>query len=288
MSTVLREYFPNAITKKGVDREAGLIRDAVVCTAQSKNGRGYKTKALNSIAELLKKNPRAYINHTSEDKDGNRQPPGLFDLGGRWENVRVNIEQQKVIGDLRPLASHKEQIFALAEEAPDLFGTSIYAQGELTRDKDTGADTVEDINHLWSADLVAEPAATTNLFESIHTDNKKEKTMCEECKKLTEQLDFIKRERDCVVKEAEGYKAQIAAGKREGEIKAELEKAGLDAGCHLRFVSPLSEELRKEYIDTQKKIIEAAKVTAPPAPAPKTVTTGNTENWQASLEAAYN
>lgn len=142
-----------------LDRSAGIIRGVKVIGRTSRNGRSYSDNALRRAVPMYE-GMKVNIDH--------RRTPGdrpVTDRFGRLQNVRY--EAGEVFADLKyikahPLAAMVEEI---AAEMPESIGLSHDAQGSVNRSG--GSVIVEEITSVRSVDLVADPASTTGLFESV-------------------------------------------------------------------------------------------------------------------------
>lgn len=143
-----------------IDRNSDIIRNICILSPASKNNRVYSPQAIASSAKLFE-GAKAFANHPKRSERG--EVRDVRDLIGKYCNIRV--EDGKLKGDLEVLESHKSWVFPLAEQAPDLVGLSINAQGKVFRKGER--EVVDSITSVRSVDLVSEPAATISLFESI-------------------------------------------------------------------------------------------------------------------------
>jgi hypothetical protein len=162
--TLTEDAFDDA---KQVDAATGVLRNvAVLRTTSLNNGgqRSYLTAALAGSVPLFE-GCRVYADHPSRPIPGStvEQPRSVRDLIGRLANVR--LAEGVVRGDVQVLSSHRAWVLPLAKEAPDLCGLSWRGLGKVSRDS-RGAEMIEQITRVRSADLVTEPAAVRNLFES--------------------------------------------------------------------------------------------------------------------------
>ena len=143
-----------------VDRDSNIIRNICLLSPVSKNNRIYTPQGIANSVRLFE-GAKAFANHPRRSERG--EVRDVRDLIGKYLNIRA--EDGKLRGDLEVLESHKSWVFPLAEQAPELVGLSINAQGKVFRRGEQ--EVVESITLVRSVDLVSEPAATLNLFESI-------------------------------------------------------------------------------------------------------------------------
>ena len=153
------EVLSSPLVEARLDRERNIIRGISLLSTVSRNGRRYTEEALKKAIPLFE-GAKTFANHPKPAERG--EVRDVRDLIGRCFNIRY--EEGKLKGDLEVLESHKDWVFPLAEQASDLVGLSINARGKV-RLSDEG-EVVEEIVLVRSVDLVSEPAATINLFES--------------------------------------------------------------------------------------------------------------------------
>jgi hypothetical protein len=156
----LLEYVASIDTSSKVDRAAGIIRDVVVISSQSENGRHYPPDVLIAAVPLYENKP-VYIDHQPDTSTAARSYRNKI---GRLVNVR--FELGKVRADLLVNPEHElaNQLFWDAENNPSAVGLSHDAIGQMEMAED-GAQVVRRIEKVRSVDLVAEPATVTSLFE---------------------------------------------------------------------------------------------------------------------------
>jgi len=172
-----------------IDRDSGIVRNICILSPVSKNNRVYTPQAIANSVRLFE-GTKAFANHPKRSERG--EVRDVRDLIGKYFNIRV--EDGKLRGDLEVLESHKNWVFPLAEQAPELVGMSINAQGKVFRRGER--EMVESITSVRSVDLVSEPAATISLFESI---SQKKVRSRGELESVT--LNEIKRQRGDLVEE---------------------------------------------------------------------------------------
>lgn len=143
-----------------IDRDSNIIRNICLLSPVSKNNRIYTPQGIANSVRLFE-GAKAFANHPRRSERG--EVRDVRDLIGKYLNIR--LEDGKLKGDLEVLESHKSWVFPLAEQAPELVGLSINAQGKVFRRGER--EVVESITLVRSVDLVSEPAATLNLFESL-------------------------------------------------------------------------------------------------------------------------
>ncbi|MBI1899753.1 MAG: hypothetical protein HYS13_01405 [Planctomycetia bacterium] len=142
------------------DANTGVIRGVKIVGLESKNNRRYRPEAVREAVRLYE-GVKVNVNHP---KGHPGAPRDYQDRLGCLRNVR--FEETGLYGDLHfnphhPLA---EQLVWDALHAPENVGLSHNVQARTARDGDVVV--VEEIGHVHSVDLVADPATTTSLFES--------------------------------------------------------------------------------------------------------------------------
>lgn len=159
-----------------VDATAGVIRGVKILGRESSNGRVYSDRAMDSAARLYE-GIGVNINHTDRSQpDRDRQLEEAF---GFLSNVKR--EKDAVFGDLHFLKSHPlaAVVIEAAERMPNQLGLSHHAEGKVVREG--GRAVVEDVEKVFSVDLVRNPATNRGLFESKEgTMKKKVKTILAE------------------------------------------------------------------------------------------------------------
>lgn len=144
-------------TGSQVDREAGVIRNALICGWESANGRDYTRESFGDGSQY--RGRPVYANHST----GNRR---IEDKVG-WFGESVTFDAQgRPRGDFHVLKSHPlaNAILEAAERNPALFGFSHVAICQ-TRPGANGREQVESVRSVESVDIVAEPATTKGFFE---------------------------------------------------------------------------------------------------------------------------
>jgi hypothetical protein len=137
-----------------VDRDAGVIRNVLVCGFNSANGRRYPADVLRAAVGLYEGRP-VNLDHADRPTMGRRI--------GWLSNVRAGADGRPR-ADLNILRTHKEAdaVFEAAERRPELCGLSHVALCRTRRDRD-GVEVIEAIESVESVDLVADPATTPGL-----------------------------------------------------------------------------------------------------------------------------
>lgn len=172
-----------------VDREKGVIYGVKILGLESANGRRYTQQAIAAAAKLYE-GKAVNTDHPGKANDSR----SVHDRFGWFENVKVTADG--LYGDfhlVNPKTELAESLFNAAEQKPDLYGFSHNARGQSY--EENGTEVIEEITEVRSVDLVAEPATTNGLFESVKPMKKTVKQICEQyLPKLTRgQQSLLKR-----------------------------------------------------------------------------------------------
>ncbi|MBS3741525.1 MAG: hypothetical protein KGY74_05340 [Candidatus Cloacimonetes bacterium] len=171
------------ISEATVDVDKNTIKNVVILSEKSKNGRIYtKECQASAVANGKFEGMQSFFNHS---KDGSRD---VRDLIGKYVNVKFDEQSSKTVGDLRliPDTQETKKMLSIAEEMPDLLGNSISARGKYYREDDM--DVVTEIVDAYSGDIVSRPATTKGLFEDEENNNNRKKETEMEIKDLTVEL----------------------------------------------------------------------------------------------------
>ena len=241
----LQEYADNRGVALRVDREKGVIHGVKVLGRQSKKGREYLQEALNDVSRLA----NGIVVNIDHVEPGTRR--SYRDRVGRLSNTVV--QEGGVYGDLAVNLKHDlaGQILEDAEKFPESVGLSIDARdgkGSLQN----GRPVVQRIGRLLSVNVVANPATTNSLFESVDTDPIPQPREIVQMDIKTLTIQELRESRDDLVKlilteadegakvkslesqvkalqeSIDGYKAKEAAKILQEAIAGELKAAGLD------------------------------------------------------------
>lgn len=145
-----------------VDRERGVIYGVRIIGRESKNGRIYTESALRKAVGLYE-GCKVCIDHTMRhDANTDRS---MKDFLGTLRNVEYRAGA--VYADLHLLTSHTMAglVLEAAEKMPTAFGLSHHAEGKVVRKN--GKAVVEDVEKVFSVDVVMDPATNRGLFESM-------------------------------------------------------------------------------------------------------------------------
>jgi len=156
------EFTSNRGVTMKVDRENNVVHGVKVLGLNSKNGRNYSKRAVEAAAGMYE-GANVNIDHP-------RQPNEPRSYASRFGKLRnVSVREDGLYGDLvyNPKHAVAEQFAWDAEHSPESVGMSHNVMG--TSKKSGGKETVEAITNVISVDVVADPATTQSLFESIKT-----------------------------------------------------------------------------------------------------------------------
>jgi hypothetical protein len=161
MTDLLQEFCDSRGLALRVDRGGGLIRGIKVLGLVSRNSREYLPDALERAAKLYE-GAKVNVNHP---KGHPLAPRDYQERIGVIRNVE-NRPGQGLFADFHFNPKHylSEQLIWDAEHAPENVGFSHNVQARTSRRGET--TLVEEILHVHSVDLVADPATTRGLFES--------------------------------------------------------------------------------------------------------------------------
>ena len=151
-----------AFAEASLDTENRVLRGIAFLTERSRNGRLYTETALASTAQKLN-GKKAFINHAM----GMEMFAGARDIRavlGWHENGRV--DGKTVRSDLHYLPHHSEWFESMVANMADKVGFSVHGMGKITKEEGAEDETVEDMEQVFSGDLVSEPGSTTTMFES--------------------------------------------------------------------------------------------------------------------------
>jgi hypothetical protein len=194
-----------------VDAEAGIIHDVKILGASSANKRRYTEKAVESGRSLYE-GLNCNVDHPADPRQA-RACRSAYDRFGWLEGCKP--QGGELYGDLHLLKTHRitPVLLEAAQKRPQTFGLSHNADGEGYYDKD-GTFVVESLPVVRSVDLVADPATTKSLFESIQPMTKKlrqviaEAAVRPEVKKILEDMADTYQDLDMPAEGAPGDKPE--------------------------------------------------------------------------------
>ena len=162
MTEILYETTLTACDAVRIDREAGVIFGVKIIGCQSRNGRHYPNETLREAIPLYESS-KVNLDHPDGDP---RKPRSYHARFGIIRNVHLR-ENEGLFADFwfNPKHSIAEQLLWDAENAPDNVGFSHNVEAVVK--KQSSPAIVEKIVAVRSVDLVADPATTQGLFESV-------------------------------------------------------------------------------------------------------------------------
>lgn len=160
MPEPLQEFADSRGLALRVDAATGVLRGVKLIGLESRNGRRYRPEGLARAAALYE-GAKVNVNHP---KDGPLAPRDYRDRLGVIREVEFRAGEG-LFGTLHfnPKHALAEQLAWDAANNPRNVGFSHNVLAKLSRDGE--ATIVEEITHVQSVDLVADPAATEGLFE---------------------------------------------------------------------------------------------------------------------------
>lgn len=297
-----------------VDRERGIIPGVKVVGFEAKNGRYYPPETLRSAVRLYE---GAKVNIDHPPVSDPMRPRGVADRFGTLKSARF-VEGSGIHADLHFNPKHHlaEQVAWDAENQPSAVGFSHNAMVKHGR-RENGRLNIAEVISVKSVDLVADPATTKGVFESIQdpepveeqemdfskltladlktkrpdlvTALEGEQTSAQESEQLQEQL-------KAALEKVSAMEVEAATTKLVATIQQELEAVGFDpTNKHAdkrRHVSDAfldvlraqeSVDARKALIDDRKSLVGEWEQTSPKQ-GQKPVTTPVTEGQQISSE----
>jgi len=162
MSENLLEYTGPGAGQIRIDKSRGILYGVKVLGTRSRNGRRYLVGTLKKAIPLYE-NAKVNIDHPVEEPG---QPRSYLDRIGVLCNVQLRGEDG-LYADFHFNPRHPlvEQLLWDAEHAPSNVGFSHNVDAVVRQDKNEMV--VEEIVSVRSVDLVADPATTAGLFESV-------------------------------------------------------------------------------------------------------------------------
>jgi len=173
MHETLLEYCDSRGLALAVDREAGILRGVKLVGLESRNNRSYLPEALVRAVELYE-GAKVNVDHP---KGHAGQPRDYRDRLGVIRGARLG--EGGIFADLHfnPRHALAGQLSWDAEHSPENVGFSHNVRARTSQKN--GRTLVEEIVEVQSVDLVADPATTRGLFESVQMPEGKEQTVSE-------------------------------------------------------------------------------------------------------------
>ena len=291
---MISEFVSNKNARLSVENDGGLIHGIKIIGLESKNGRSYPTKVLESAIEKYE-NVRVNVDHSQDPK----KPRSYTDRMGIIKHVM--LKEDGLYGDFyyNPQHPMAKQLEWDAINAPQNVGFSHVIQGKVK--KQNGKVVIEEIRKVQSVDLVADPATTQGLFESEvptqeegtnmddvtldklkterpdlvtaisesaisdHADSEEQKA---KQKKIEENLSTLEKENKQLKEDADKAKKEIA-------FKALIESSGVDPE---KIDEKMLEHLKTVDEETAKMLLENMKVGVSSNGKPKSTEQNAKEN----------
>ena len=183
MPEIVQEFVHSGGQRVGCDPSTGVIRGVKLLGLRSKNGRTYPESTLRRAISLYE-GAKVNVNHPHGDPLSTRD---YRDRLGVIRNVCLK-PTEGLFGDLHfnPKHALAEQIAWDAEHSPENLGLSHNVLAQTTRRGEQLI--VEAITRVQSVDLVADPATTSGLYESIEPSEKADSIPDEEEMPIKEEL----------------------------------------------------------------------------------------------------
>ena len=164
MYEIIKEYTNYGSINLKIDKEKGVIHDVKILGMKSSNNREYPLSTLRDAVPLYE-NARVNLDHPEGDP---RKPRSYQDRLGVIRDVKLmdgdGLYANFHFNPMHPLA---EQLIWDAEHFPGNVGFSHNVEALTSRNNERVV--VDKIIAVRSVDLVADPATTSGLFESLDT-----------------------------------------------------------------------------------------------------------------------
>ncbi|MDO4587373.1 MAG: hypothetical protein Q4C95_08755 [Planctomycetia bacterium] len=163
MKVNLIEY-TNILTKNNIiDETNGIVRNVKIVGLESRNGRIYPEDTLKKAVNLYE-NSKVNLNHSDENNTCSRKYQDRF---GAIKNIRYK-PNDGLYADFYFNPKHvlAEQFLWDAKNRPENLGMSHNVEAIVS--KRDNKQIVDEILSVKSVDIVADPATTNGLFESVN------------------------------------------------------------------------------------------------------------------------
>jgi hypothetical protein len=226
---------------------AGVIRGVKLVGRESLNGREYPLAVLKNAVGLYE-GAKVNIDHPQAGQTNGRS---VTDRIGVIRSAKF-VEGQGIFGDFHFNPEHRlaKQLVWDAKNNPEAVGFSHVAMVRTAPSKN-GKIAVEQIVQVKSVDLVADPATTKSLYESVETQRGTDDTHSEENEmditKLT--LEELKAARPDLFKAVE---AETTATTEVELLKADFAKAQAEL-AGLKLAAAVAEEIKAAGLDATNK-----------------------------------
>lgn len=162
MDIAICEFVDNRGVTLGVDAAGGVVKNVKLLSANSANGRTYTESAMRQAVPLYE-GAKVYLNHPAKAGEARRVEDRFGEIRGVSYKPGDGVYAEQFL--YNPKHAFAEAFAWNAQNAPHALGFSHNVTGR-TSTKD-GKVVVESISKVASVDLVAEPATTRGLHESI-------------------------------------------------------------------------------------------------------------------------
>lgn len=171
---VMREEFSSVVfddakVKEGqvrFDKETGVMRNLAILSLESANRRRYVKEAVQAAVNRgVYEGLPCYIDHSDK-----RTGRAFRELAGKWMNTRWDPATNQVRADLQTLKKHREDLFDVAENAPELAAPSHVIWGKSVKEKDANGEWIEKVTHIAkgkSVDIVTDAATVKSMKEGV-------------------------------------------------------------------------------------------------------------------------
>ena len=165
MQQIFHEFSAGEASPMTNDSDSGLISGVKILGLTSRNGRVYPPEVLREAAPLYE-GAKVNVNHVA--KEVARLPRDYRDRIGTVSNV-VFKENSGLFADFHYNPNHAQakQLLWDAHNAPGNVGFSHCVEAVYHQENDLSI--IDKIVRVISVDLVADPATTNGLFESVET-----------------------------------------------------------------------------------------------------------------------
>lgn len=260
-----RREYAIQFSSQRIDKSAGIIFGVAVMTAGEYSDRTFKTVTGQELSlgadrktlEQIMASAQTYANGLKVKAD---HRGGVFATGAHLKNFRIEDGPAGPVlrADLHVLKTeaNRDKLFEMAETIPDTFGLSVAFSGgeEIIAGK-----AYDRCTEIYSADLVADPAANpTGLFSRV--DDSQRRTMnleevSKECSALAEKLKGLQ---DAVA----GFMPKADAEKAMSALTDQLKEMSTKLTAAETTVKELSTKHAAQVTDSTKLITETAAAVA--------------------------
>lgn len=235
MDIAICEFVDNRGVTLGVDAAGGVVKNVKLLSANSANGRTYTESAMRQAVPLYE-GAKVYLNHPAKAGEARRVEDRFGEIRGVSYKPGDGVYAEQFL--YNPKHAFAEAFAWNAQNAPHALGFSHNVTGR-TSTKD-GKVVVESISKVASVDLVAEPATTRGLHESIEPGEPTVEITLEAVKAKPEIVAAILKEHEGseqakaqaaefqkLKEEVDGYKAAAAIAAKKAAVAQAIAEAKL-------------------------------------------------------------